>query len=219
MLRAAPGKFDPWPYRGRLLASVLCAAAPTIGFLIAARALQGIAGALLVPESRHAALLGLGAMVLVFVLHGLTQHRQIGALEDELHRLELRDQTMRARFEELGALFEASHELAGSNGNRALELAAERLRCSLEADACVIYLEERPAGRLSPRAVSGEEHAPCSERAVRPGEGVAGLVHGSGRGMLVDVGPLLGQMAVEMNLERAPGTALCVPVGCALVGG
>src|SRR2546421_6575145 len=33
------------------LASVLCAAAPTIGFLIAARALQGIAGALLVPES------------------------------------------------------------------------------------------------------------------------------------------------------------------------
>ncbi len=33
------------------LASVLCAAAPSIGFLVAARALQGIAGALLVPSS------------------------------------------------------------------------------------------------------------------------------------------------------------------------
>ena len=32
-------------------ASVLCGAAPTVGFLIAARALQGVGGALLVPES------------------------------------------------------------------------------------------------------------------------------------------------------------------------
>ncbi len=39
------------------LASVLCAAAPSIGFLVAARALQGTAGALLVPPGR----LGAGA--------------------------------------------------------------------------------------------------------------------------------------------------------------
>src|ERR1043166_8757670 len=33
------------------VASALCAIAPSIGFLVAARALQGVAGALLVPSS------------------------------------------------------------------------------------------------------------------------------------------------------------------------
>lgn len=163
-------------------------------------------------ESRRAALVGLAAMVLLFVGHGMTQHRRLARLQDELHHAALREAAMRARFEELEALFEASQELApGMELAGVVELAARRLRHGLDADACVLYLLDGPDG-LVPAASAGPDERPRTLPPARPGEGVVGLVHTSGESMVVDTGPLLGQLAVEMNLERSPGAALCVPL-------
>lgn len=167
----------------------------------------------LTPASRQAALFGLLAMVVLFVIYGITQQRQLARLEDELHRVELREETMRARFEELEALFGASNEL-GARMDLAgvLDLAARRVRRGLEADACVIYLVDPSGTKLLGLASGVENGVPRHAAVVTPGEGVTGLVHSTGETMVVDVGPLLGQLAAEMNLERAPCTGLCVPV-------
>jgi hypothetical protein len=167
----------------------------------------------MVPESRQAALAGLLAMVVLFVIYAITQQRRLARLEEELHRVELREETMRARFEELEALFGASNELGGRvDLAGVLDLAARRVRRGLEADACVIYLVDPSGTKLLGLASGVENGRPRHAAVVTPGEGVTGLVHSTGETMVVDAGPLLGQLAAEMNLERAPGAGLCVPV-------
>lgn len=194
----------------------LLAACLLIAFAAAFIVLLGsgglLAGAWLVPESRRAAVLGLAALVLVFIAYGLAQQRRLSGLEDDLRQTELRERTMRARFEELEALFEAGPELGRDPGGTALEIAAQRLRLSLDADACAIYLVETSDGPLSPRAVSAGQDAASEPHGVARGEGMTGRVHATGESLVVEAGPLLGQLAVEMNLARTPGTALCVPV-------
>jgi hypothetical protein len=76
----------------------------------------------------------------------------------------------------------------------------------------VIYLADHSGTRLLGLSAGAESGAPRHAAVVTPGEGVAGMVQHTGESMLVAVGPLLGQLAAEMNLERAPGTGLCVPL-------
>lgn len=167
----------------------------------------------LLPESRWVALVGLVGLVMVFILYATRQQQRFVRLKTQLWRAEIREETLRAHLTELSALFSTSSLLADKLDLKSmLEVAVQRLRPCLEADAAVILLrrpEQESLQAITGSSIGRKWKAGAS---VRLGEGVAGLVDSSGEPIIVNSEPMLSQLAAEAGIEGPIHSGVAVPI-------
>lgn len=164
-------------------------------------------------EQRWPTLAGLAGLVVLFVLYGQSQHRELAALERRLRDLAVREAAMQARFAELSFLFDTSTQLqlrldlAGM-----LELAVQRLVPCLDAHQASIMLFDESTGMLEVVATAGADASRAAGARAKPGEGIAGQVFNTGETLLLTPEVLRERFPNRFEKGREVGSAVCAPM-------
>ncbi len=156
---------------------------------------------------------GMVGLVVLFLLYVNWQHEQLVSREAELRRSGAREEVLRERLGELASLLEVSSALSQKLDLKVvLSLAASRVLPCLEADHSSVHLFNPHTGCLDEVASFGKRTGLATPVALRPGEGVLGLVYASREALTVDSPEMRARLAGELGLAGTPHAALCVPI-------
>ncbi len=199
-----------WQWR---LASVLLVSLSLTVVLLATSRPEGAPGPSLPAGQSGGVLVGLVGLVVLFLLYVNWQHDQLLAKEAELRRSGAREDVLRERLSEISSLLEVSGALAQKLDLKVmLSLAASRVLPCLEADHSAVHLFNPHTGELDEVASFGKRAGLAKAGALRPGQGVLGLVYANREAMAVESEEMRTRLADELGLAGAPRAALCVPI-------
>ncbi len=162
---------------------------------------------------RWPTLVGLSGLIAIFVLYAQLKHRQLAVMEARVHELAIREATVQARFSELSFLFDISTQLQlRLDLQGMLELATQRLLPCLDAHQSSIMLHNPETGMLEVQATAGVDSGLIFGGAVKPGEGIAGIVFQNCETLNLTPEVMRRRFADEVKQGRTIAAALCVPM-------
>lgn len=158
------------------------------------------------------ALVGLGGLVVVFVLFSALRHRELEMLRRELNREELETEDARTRLSELSALFQLSTTLnMHLSLDMVLEIIARRTVSTLRAQQASIMIYNPESGLLETRATYGLESEFARNAKKKLGEGIAGWVAQRGESVLLNP-KSGGELGQHFKNDRNITSALSMPL-------
>jgi GAF domain-containing protein len=163
--------------------------------------------------TRWPALVGLGGLVLIFVLYATRKQRELSMLDEKLRVLAVREATLSARIGELSYLFDVSTQLQLRLDLQGMtDLAAQRLLPCLEAHQSSIMLFNATTGVLEVKAVAGVDANLVAGSTVKPGEDIAGVVYSTGQPLVLTPDVIRSRFPHLVKPGRTIRSSVCVPM-------